>query len=309
MIVVSNQDCERFSAIRARQRDHRALFDLWLAIERGFEIRGKDLQTSGSDDRVLAAAAKVNVAVCIDFADVAGVNPALLIGECLSQMVPVTRRDVVAAHEDLAVVTQLHLLACNGLADRTMLHAKRMRQARQRCRLSHAVALDDCVTNASPKSFRVTLQGGATRDESPQAPAEATMHVTEGPPIAQETSSLGSHELLFDLRAFARNLFLQRLEHTRHRHHDIDSLLLHYANDLRRLVRLTKINLRTHELGNEDAHQLSEHVTQRQQAKKPQRMYQPFPASILAKLFFDRCEVREQIAMSQTNAFRLGGRA
>ena len=58
-------------------------------------------------EKVEAAPAKEDVPVWTDFADVAGVNPVLLVGDRLHVAAPVTRRHAVAAYEYLAVFVEL----------------------------------------------------------------------------------------------------------------------------------------------------------------------------------------------------------
>ncbi len=65
-----------------------------------------------------------------------------------------------------------------------MARAKWMRKTRERCGFGHAVALNDCIADAAPETLRVALQSRATGDESPEAPAEAMMNVSEGPPVS-----------------------------------------------------------------------------------------------------------------------------
>ena len=77
----------------------------------------------------------------------------------------------------------------------------------------------------------------------------------------------------------------------------------------RRFVRLAEIDFSAEELRNEDSHQLSKDVAQRQQAKKTQRMYESFPARISLEFFFNGREVGEEISMCETDAFRFGGRS
>ena len=81
------------------------------------------------------------------------------------------------------------------------------------------------------------------------------------------------------------------------------------CNDLRRLVRLAEIDFSGKELWNEDSHQLSKDVAQRQQAEKAQWMYESFPTRVSLEFFFNRREVGEEISMCETDAFWFGGRS
>src|SRR5215213_4022596 len=85
-----------------------ARFYLRLTIEPGLEIAGIDFQARRSDDRLFASAAKIDVALWAKLADVACVNPTLFISDRFAVALPVSRRHVFTADEDLAVLAQLH---------------------------------------------------------------------------------------------------------------------------------------------------------------------------------------------------------
>ena len=94
------------------------------------DVLRKDVQPLRRDDHLLLAAADEQLAVGADLADVAGVEPAVL--ERARRFlggVEVAGRDVLAAHENLAVGGDLHLDAGDRLADRALLGAERMVEA------------------------------------------------------------------------------------------------------------------------------------------------------------------------------------
>src|SRR6185503_5691514 len=103
-----------------------ARFDFRLMIERSFEISRIDLQPRSSDDRLLTASTEIYVASWTKLADVARVNPTLLVGDRLAIAVPIPACDVFTTNEDLAVVAELHFLTRYRFADRAVPHAKRM---------------------------------------------------------------------------------------------------------------------------------------------------------------------------------------
>ena len=102
-VIARNQHRERFRSFGCGKWNHRARFYLRLTVERGLEICGIDLQASGGDDCLLTASAKIYAAVWAKLADVACVNPTLLVGERCAVALPVSSRDVFAANENLAI--------------------------------------------------------------------------------------------------------------------------------------------------------------------------------------------------------------
>ena len=111
-------------------------------------------------------------------ADVAGVEPAVLErARGVLVRVEVAGRDVLAAHEDLAVGGDLHLDAGDRLADRSLLRAERMIQRDDRRRLGQAVALDHDEPELAPERFELGLERRGADDERPELPAEQPMDV------------------------------------------------------------------------------------------------------------------------------------
>src|SRR5689334_8176789 len=182
-----------------------------------------------------------------------------------------------------------------------------MRQTRHRRCFSHAVALNYRIAKVAPESLGFALESRTACDEGPEAPAKLAVNLAKRPPVSKEVTASGRLELV--VRNFSSDLLAQGFEHARHGDDDIDASLLYRADDLRGFVSFTEIDLRAEQLRNEHAKQLSEHVAQRQQAKKTQRMNESFPALVTREFFFDGRDVGEEISMCETDAFRFGGRA
>src|SRR5205085_4281800 len=72
--------------------------------------------------------------------------------------------------------------------------------------------------------------------------------------------------------------------------------------------RVLKVDFAAEELRHEDAHELAEDMTERQQIEKANRVKRSLPLTILVNLALKRTEVRQQIALRDDDAFRLGGR-
>src|SRR5438132_7880517 len=158
-----------------------------------------------------------------------------------------------------------------------------MIDADERRRLSHAVALNDCKAQPLPKAFGVRIEGGAAGNEGPELPAEHSMNTPKCPPPEDEVAAFGGYDFFSKLLKFATrfvvsfNSFAQDFEHPRHRHHNRDTFAPDGFNDVRRIERCLKEDFAAKQLGHEDTHELSEHVAQRYQIEKAQRMDQALP--------------------------------
>ena len=88
------------------------------AVSKSSTRVGDNLLACGQDDQLLFSAADEQVAVGIEFAQVAGVQPAVaddLIG--CGPIVPVTEHDVRAARQDFAVAGDANFDVCERSAD------------------------------------------------------------------------------------------------------------------------------------------------------------------------------------------------
>ena len=74
-------------------------------LEGGLEVRRADVLAAGGDDQLLLAVDDREVAVLVDLADVAGVEPAVVVEGLgrLLRVVEVALEDVAAAADDLVV--------------------------------------------------------------------------------------------------------------------------------------------------------------------------------------------------------------
>ena len=132
-----------------QRRDERALIadgsglaDERDRLERRLEVGGADVLAAGRDDQLLLAVDDAQVAVVVELADVAGVQPAVGVERLggLLRVVEVADEDVAAAADHLAVVAELHIATRDCGADGAGLDAARCPRHRPR-RLGHAVDL------------------------------------------------------------------------------------------------------------------------------------------------------------------------
>src|SRR6202035_4199521 len=106
-----------------------------------------------------------------------------------------------------------------------------------------------------------------------ELPAEQPMNFSEPPPAAEEPLVFSRIELRAELtREVALQLGSERLHDARHRHQHRNPVRADGLNHFSRAQALLKDHHAADERRNEHAHVLSEHMTQRQQMKKAQRM-------------------------------------
>ena len=117
--------------------------------------------------------------------------------------VPVRSRDTAAANQNFAILGQLDFAARQNFPDRAFAQAKGMIDADERSRFSQPVALDHCITHASPESFRLAVERSATADERPELPTKLAVNPAQGPPAAQEMFARSSTKSLAEFLEFA----------------------------------------------------------------------------------------------------------
>src|SRR5258708_40094898 len=90
-------------------------------------------------------------------------------------VIPVARRDVSSAHQNLAVLIQFHMLTGQNSADGAARSLKRVVDADKRRSLGHPIALNHRESEALPELFRIGIECCPARDECPEFPAEHLM--------------------------------------------------------------------------------------------------------------------------------------
>src|SRR5205814_6642169 len=109
-------------------------------------------QSFRRDNHFLLASTDVHLTIGADFPDVAGMEPAVCErARGFSFGLEVSARDVVAAHQNLAVVGDLHVDAGDRSADRSFFRAERMIQADDWRRFREAVTLHDDEAELFPE--------------------------------------------------------------------------------------------------------------------------------------------------------------
>ena len=290
-----------------RQADHRRITNAAGPIEDALDILGKHVQPFRRDDHFLLAAADVDLAVGAEFADIAGVEPAVreraggfLVG------LEISARDVLSAHQNLAVGGDLHLDSGNGLADRSLFRAERVIEADDRRRFGEPVPLNDNEAELLPERFELAIKRRRADDERPEFQAEEPVHAPVLPPASRHVLSARAMDVCGPV---PQHVLAQHVEDLRHRHQDRHAPALDLRDDVDRVVAAHEHDNagqhRRHERGHGDA----EHVAEGQQVEKPQRKERPPPLAVFRDLPFDWHRVGEDVAVGDDHAFRFGGRA
>ena len=149
--------------------DDAGLSDQRLRLQRRLEVRGRDVLAARGDDELLLAVDDAQVAVVVELADVAGVQPAVgveRLGRALG-IVEVAAEDVAAAAEHLAVVGQAQLHAGDGPPHRARAHPDRVPRHGPG-RLRESVELRQRHARAAEELEDLDRDRGRGRDRDPQ---------------------------------------------------------------------------------------------------------------------------------------------
>jgi hypothetical protein len=143
-------------------------------------LRG-DVLAAGGDEDVLDPVGDAEESLRVDLADVAGVEPPLLVDHLARRLVlvPVPLHDLRPAGEDLAVGVDAQLGAGDGLSHRAELHVSRPVGAEHRRRLGEAVPLEDRETRREEELGDVEGERRPAGDRGLQTPTGALAQLGE----------------------------------------------------------------------------------------------------------------------------------
>src|ERR1700722_1910336 len=188
--------------------DDHAIFYLGLSAQRGFQVLGVNVEASRSDDDFFLAALEIEIAGCVEGADVSGAIPALIAGKIVAAgTVPVAGGDAATAHQNLAVRGQLELPAGQHFPDRALAQPEGVIHADQRRRLRQAISLDSGVAESSPEFFGFRVERRTAANEGQKFPSELATDIAEDPPTAQKVLALGGAVPLLKLVPLALLFF------------------------------------------------------------------------------------------------------
>src|SRR5215472_3595798 len=115
-LVAQDEHRERFRPVSALDFNDCAGFYFRLTIQGQFKVLGIDINAGRSHNDLLVPSFEVEIALVVQFADIAGAKPTVCQFGPL-QFIPVPRRDVFAAHENLAIFAEPYRLSWQGLTD------------------------------------------------------------------------------------------------------------------------------------------------------------------------------------------------
>ena len=157
--IAQQERSNRLGIATLLQTHHHAIAHLRLLPQHGFQIVGIDVHPLARDDDVLLAALEVEVAIVIERAQVSGTKPAVFAEYRLQLFVlPIPSSHIGAAHQDLAVLVELHLAPFQHLADRALAGMEGMVQRNQRRGFRQPIALDDDETQPPPELLRLGIE-------------------------------------------------------------------------------------------------------------------------------------------------------
>ena len=171
---------DEHDGVRTPVAVHDGLRDPARLLEVVLEVGRREVLAAGGDDDVLLAARDVDVAVIVDGAEVAGVQPPVDDGaEARVVVAVVALEDVVALEEQLAVVGDPRLDAGQHAPDRAEAVVLDRRVGGHRGRLRHPVALEDGDAAAVEELEDLLGDRRRAADGLAHAPAEDRAHVLE----------------------------------------------------------------------------------------------------------------------------------
>src|SRR5712691_10191270 len=257
-----------------------------------------DVQASGRDDHIFLAATEAQIAFRIQFAKITCAQPTFLTGRLQCSGLPIACGDVFTSHEDFAIFRQPEFAARKNLADGALRRTKRMIEADQRCRLRHAVTLDNGISHALEKILRLTRQRRASGKESPELPAEPAMDAAKHPGAAkkfpvfclfkgasQPWRFLARREVPLDSGA-------QQVQHARYCDQRRGALAPDRSNDFRGIRRGFENHGGAEERRNEQRQELPEDMAQRNECYETQRVKPALIFSIGLDAALEGLEVR-----------------
>ena len=164
-----------------------------LGAESGLEILGINIQAGGGDDDVFLAAAEAEIALGVEFAQIAGAQPATVFLGTLPQraLLPIARGDIFPADENLSIFGETEFAAGQDFADGPLRGAEWMIQADQGGGFGHAIALHDGVPDAFEEFLGFGRKRRAAGDERPELPTEAPVDKAKHPSTTKKFARSG----------------------------------------------------------------------------------------------------------------------
>ena len=196
-----------------------------------------------------------------------------------------------------------------GLPTDAARRAERMIERDDRRRFGEAVALHDEEAELAPERLELRIERRRAADDAPELPAEQPMHARGSATSARASACRRATSASAVTGSDALDVLAQHVEHLRHADEHRDAPRLDLTEDLGRAVAVREDDRAVEHRRHERRHRLPEHVAERQQVQEPDRMERPLVLPVLRDLALDRDDVREDVAVRDRHALRIGRRA
>ena len=301
--IRGKQNGTRFGIAALFDRNHDAVANPRLLVQLGFEVFGVNVQSRWRDDDVFLSSAEAEVALGVEFTEIAGAQPALLIQGMDSSLFPIASGNIFTADKNLAVFGKLEFTARENLADGALRRAKRMIQTDQRRGLGHAIALNDGIAKSFEKSFAERREGGATGDKSPELQSEPSVNPPEHPGAAEKGQSfrrkvhIPKRIAAAQISKFLKHGVDQCIEHAWNCDQSCGAFSLDGSGDFRRIAGSFENDRGSEERRNEQCHELAEDMAHRNERDEAQWVKPAFVLTIVIDAAFERLQVGQKIAV------------
>src|SRR6266566_1294543 len=301
--IRGKQNGTRFSIAALFDRNHDAVANPRLLVQLGFEVFGVDVQSRWRDDDVFLSSAEAEIAFGVEFTEIAGAQPALLIQGMDSSLFPIARGNIFTADKNLAVFGKLEFTARENLADGALHRAKRMIQTDQRRGLGQAIALNDGIAKSFEKSFAERREGGATGDKSPELQSEPSVNPPEHPGAAEKGQSfrrkvhIAKRIAAAQISKFLKHGVDQCIEHAWNCDQSCGAFSLDGSGDFRRIAGSFENDRGSEERRNEQCHELAKDMAHRNERDEAQWVKPAFVLTIVIDAAFERLQVGQKIAV------------
>src|SRR5262245_37725804 len=155
------------------EADDNAIANLRKTVQHRLHVLRIYVHTLRRHDDVFLSTPVIEPALRVELADVAGVEPALLIE---------FPHDALTTHEDFSIGRYTHVLSLERLTQRAASRMERMIHGDDGTGLRQTVSLNDEVAELAPKRFELGFDVRAADNEAPEPPSESRMHTAIPPP-------------------------------------------------------------------------------------------------------------------------------
>ncbi len=242
--------------------DHRRIANARQTIEHSLDILWKNVEPFGRHDHFFLAAQNRELPVFLKDANVAGVEPTVFegLGRFFGALV-IAGSNVRPAHQDLAVVRNLHLDAADRFSDGAFFRVERMVERNDGRGFRKPIALDHEKTELGEKCLETGRQRRRAHDEAPELPTEQAVYFAVSPPAAHPVHAGRLH--VFQIRERLQQILAQNLEDLRHRNQHRDPARANLSHDFLGIEAAYESDDARQHGRDKRRHGLSEHVAER----------------------------------------------